>query len=299
MRQGSVGRRLSAAVAVMVLGTAGVVVGPVGTARAGGSPVRVEESSGPGIATEKSATVSCPGEATVVAPGARVVGGGGAVVLTSMAPDPELTSVTVTARARSGFQGSWSVLAMAVCDLGVPAPVVAPQTVSFSSSVTATCPDGARLTGTGFRVHGDVDHVFVNGVAFGPQLRQLSVQTGGTGTPLSLTAVAICKGGMISWDRVEGVRAFDGTWPVTAVASDTSNDRMYGVGAVVQSEHPVFLSALVPDPDNDRAIAEAVRASTLPGQLQARVDRGGSGPVATENGDDGSLTVFGGIGTFH
>jgi hypothetical protein len=309
MHQISVGRRGLSVVAVIVTGTAAAVLGPVGVARASSpTPVRVTQASVYNMNPQKSATATCTDEEDrVFAAGVRVIGGNGGVVVTSMAPDASTRSVTVTARARTGHQGAWSVLAMAVCDAALAPPVVVAQTEVHSSTANVTCPGTSAVTGVGFSMVGSVDDAFLDGLAFGPALRTVAAHTGGTAPPPALTVLAFCML-MPTFERLAATEDLNGGWPIAATVGNTDPDlRVYGVGALVQSPYPVMLSALVPDVENDSGRAEAVPASVLPGRAdtasaraRAPLARAGLAGGAGLDDGEGSLSVYAtAIGTFH
>jgi hypothetical protein len=280
--------------AAVALGAATVLAGPTSPALAGGAPVRFAASTGTDAVTPKTVTARCP-TGSLFATGARIVGGGGAVVLTAIIPHAASDSVTVTAAARPWYQGAWSLTAFAVCDRSVSPPGVISAAAQGSGSVTATCPGGSRLTGAGFRLDGAVDHLGVREVAIGPGLREVRVGVGGTGLPTGLTAYGLCKpptgpDGVL----VTNPGAVNGDWPkATAVGDATMDTRVYGVGASVTGPADAFLTALVPNVNLNLAMAEAARGGP-PATGAARLS-------AADDGDaDGSLSVSGVfIGTFH
>jgi hypothetical protein len=286
---------------------AAVAVGPAAPAQAaGGSPVRAEQASQHNQSPTKSATVGCPAaDQSVYAAGARIVDADGGVVLTGVTPDPALGSVTATATARTGYPSAWSVVVYAVCDASSPPPFRVAATVTGSTTATATCPGQHHLTGTGFRFTGLVDHSYPDEVSIGPGLHSVRVHTGGPGTPAQVTAFAICKrptqptGPPAVW--VTASSGVDATWPKQVAAGDPSSTRrIYGVGGMVQGGGgQVFLSALVPDLDQDLARVEAVRALPLPGS-PSQPDGARFAAAEDDSEAEGSVTAFGIlIGTFH
>lgn len=305
MRTANIGRRTAAGAVAVALGTAGLVVVPDGAARAGGlAPVRVEEVSDSDDSVTKIVVAECAGARSVFAAGARVVDGDGGVVLTAMVPNAALTAVAVTATARTGFEGDWSLMAFAVCDTSTSAPVRAATTVESASTAEVSCPDDTRLVGTGFRFEGSVDQTYVDEVVFGPGLREVRVHTGGDAEPESLTAFGVCKEPTQPTGppgvQVEASSAYDGTWPKTAVTDDPDPDQhVYGVGARVEGSGEFFLSALLPSPNLRLAGAEAVQASQLPGTPapvgagRAGVADAGADDDGADDDGDGSVTVTG------
>lgn len=300
------GRRSIVAMAVGALvGSGALVIGPTSPVIASGSPHRYWAASANDVTGTKTVTVSCPGLGRVYGAGAMTVGGGGGVVLNEMRPDPGLTSVTVTATARTGYQPAWSIVAHATCDVSAAPPMLVTATAHVFDEAEATCPGQTRLFGTGFRIQGGVDHSFVDAVAFDVNLRKVRVHAGGTGTPQSVTAYAICKDPSpptgSSGARVTATSTVDPIWPKAATVTGTTlGGRMFGVGAVVESSGEAFLSALVPFVAQNSALAVAVRASPLP----PAIAQGGPPAAPLAGGslasDLGSVTVYGTeAGTFH
>ena len=298
MRTTNVGRRTAAGAVAVALGT-GIVVAPIGPAHAGAlPPVLVAEVSDSDDSAAKIVTATCLG-GKVFAPGARVVDGDGGVVLTAMVPNPELTSVTVTATARTGHVGDWSLMAFATCDTSSRWPVRTAVTVHSASTAEVSCPGDTRLVGTGFRFEGSVDHTYVDKVDFGPGLREMQVHASGAVAPESLTAFGVCKEPTQPSGppgvRVEASSLYDGTWPKMVVTDDPDpNFHVYAVGASVMGSGGFFLSALVPSLNLRLAGAEAVQASQLPGEAAAvGAGRIGDAEAGTAGDGEGSLTVSG------
>ncbi|MDY7089145.1 MAG: hypothetical protein SYR96_29070 [Actinomycetota bacterium] len=294
MHTANIGRRTAAGAATIALGI-GFAVAPDEPARAGGtSPVLVTAASDNDDSTAKTVTATCPA-GTAFAAGARVVNGGGGVVLTAMMPDQQLTSVTVTAKARTGHVGPWSVVAHVTCDMSTSTPVPVTVTVRSASTAEVSCPEGTHLVGTGFRLEGSVDHTYVDEVAFGTGLRTVRVHAGGVAEPESLTAAVICKEPTQPsgppGERVEATSEYDGVWPKTAVTEDSRPDvHSYAVGASVVGNGEFFLSALIPGRSLRGAGAEAVRASRLPAAAVGDGRQGGT-DRGTDGEGEGSLTV--------
>lgn len=304
MRHRKISRRARTAVAATVVAAVGVV-GPAGPAAADVPLRRFAASSAHDLQPGKTATAHCPDSSSVVAAGAEVVGADdGGVVLTKMAPDPALRSVSAAGQARSGQPYPWSVRAYAVCQFLTVAPQLQTSTVASASGTTAACPGRTVAYGTGFEVVGAVDHTYVDGVVFDERLQRVSVHTGGTGTPSSVTAFAICKepvGRAGVRDHVESV--VDGSWPKTVTVRDVFvQHRITGVGAQVRGGGEFFVTAMVPDPDGNQAVVRAVRASTLPAGVAAGVRQVAPDAPATVAADgfgDGVGNLIGAATVFH
>lgn len=293
--------RVASTAAALALLASGVVTGAgagAGPAWAGGSPVRVAQPSPHDATPTKLATVACPQAAqSVYAAGVRVVGGGGAVVITAMVPDPVLNSVTVTATARTGYPEDWSLVAYAVCDVSAIPPARVAGTAAGASTVTATCPGTSRLTGLGFRIDDPDGNTYLAGAAPDADLRQVHVGTRGDGSPASVTAYGICKpptGPAASRPAATVPVQPTGTTTVF-VAEPGGQGTIYGVGAAVSGPGTTLLSAIVPDLAGNRAVAAAAPAAGSTAR---------TGPAAADEEDEDEeedeVTVYGTfIGTFH
>jgi hypothetical protein len=156
----------------------------------------------------KSVTVTCPA-------GTRVVGAGGAgplegevvsdpaefqVVLDDITPNAALTSVTATAyEDETGFGRDWDVFAYANCAIpppGLERVVATTPSNSSNKSVTATCPSGKNLLGTGGDITGGLGQVVLGAVEPNAALTSVTV-TGledetGRAANWSLRSYAIC-----------------------------------------------------------------------------------------------------------
>jgi hypothetical protein len=119
-----------------------------------------------------------------------------------LVPDPSLTSVTAT-----GFEDefatddSWSVHATPMCATGPPGLQRAAATSQVGpeaefNSVTATCPAGKNLLGTGGEVPGGFGVIVIDEIRPDATLTAVTVTgvrgTNTTGAGWSVTAYAIC-----------------------------------------------------------------------------------------------------------
>ncbi len=156
-------------------------------------------SSGFVTGTNKTITATCP-------TGKRVLGAGGSasgltsLVLQRFAPNPALTSVTARAVDHTHSGSDWEVSAYAICAKPPPGlQLVTAQSVRENEElqmVTANCPAGKNLVGTGANIDADADEVIFDDVR--PNVALSSVTVTGTtpeiafGGPWSATAHAIC-----------------------------------------------------------------------------------------------------------
>src|SRR5688572_24627528 len=193
----SIRRRIIGAT-VTVLAVPSVVMLSASAASADAStPIRIVATVGPNLDTTKTVTAHCPVNGELLSPGGRVVNGGGDVILTSIVPDVTNHSVTVTARLRAiASPRNWALTAYAVCNDTPTAPVVVTSAASPTmSAVTASCPAGTKVFGTGFELNATGGGAFVNRVEANNDLTEVAVS--GEKAPAattSLTAYAVCHG---------------------------------------------------------------------------------------------------------
>jgi hypothetical protein len=149
----------------------------------------------------KSVTVSCPAGKRVVGAGRDIAGGLGEVVMNST-PNPTLTSVTVSGfEDEDGFAGDWGVAAIAVCASPPPGLQRVAATSEFHSegevkTVSARCPAGKNLLGTGAEITGGggqvvLDDILPNAALTSVLATGVEDQNGFAGD-WSVTSYAIC-----------------------------------------------------------------------------------------------------------
>ncbi|MDG4808090.1 hypothetical protein O7634_15145 [Micromonospora sp. WMMD1120] len=210
MRAQSEARRFGARVSVLVLGlvAAGAVLTPASPASAAvPGLVRIAATSASDSADFHSATATCPVGKVLTGTGYELNGVTGEGIVDDLRPNggpaTAPTAVTVGAYETEAFAGNWSVTAYAICANPVAGLVRVTATGASNSldyhSVTATCPVGKVLTGTGYELNGVtgegvVDDFRPNG---GPAAAPTSVLVGAyesdaTALNWSVTAYAIC-----------------------------------------------------------------------------------------------------------
>lgn len=101
----------------------------------------------------KGALATCPAGKRLLGPAGRLVNGSGQVVLDGLSPASALTSTSAFGREDdTGFSDDWVTIAEGICATPPPGLQVVSDTSptnSSSKSVTATCPAGKRVLGTG------------------------------------------------------------------------------------------------------------------------------------------------------
>jgi hypothetical protein len=213
-------RRIMRAALLILLLTPFAFARPASAAGLGAQ--RVIAVSATNSNASKSATAACPSGKKVIGTGGNINGEVGPIVLTSIAPNAELTSVKVTASETGGGTASkWSVAAVAIC----ANPPSGLQRVSETGTensdsaklVNAVCPSGQKVLGSGATVKGVSGGVASLTVLI-PTTSQRAVLVGaaetgdGTTKSWSVRADAICanESALPGYQIVE-VRSADGS----------------------------------------------------------------------------------------
>lgn len=203
----------------LTMAAASVVLGPSPPALAAPLPgmVQIPASSVTDSADFKRATATCVRDKVLVGAGFDVFGSTGEVVVDDFVPngdrDTAPTSVTVGAYEADPFEGTWRVVAYALCADPLPGVVRIDSTNESNNSddsmgVSAFCPAGKVLTGTGFELNGAQGEVIVetlrpNGISVdGPTAVDVGAFEADPpfAATWSVTAYAICA------DRLPGHR---------------------------------------------------------------------------------------------
>ncbi|MBM0274682.1 hypothetical protein [Micromonospora tarensis] len=210
MRVQTATRRIGGRASVLVLGlvAAGAVVAPASPASAAvPGLVRIAATSVSDSADFHSATATCPVGKVLTGTGYELNGVTGEGVVDDLRPNggpaTAPTAVTVGAYETEAFAGNWSVTAYAICANPLPGLVRVTATGTSNSvdyhSVTATCPVGKVLTGTGYELNGVTGEGVVDdfrpngGVAAAPTAVFVGAyESDATALNWSTTAYAIC-----------------------------------------------------------------------------------------------------------
>jgi hypothetical protein len=241
---------LSLALVVVFAGSAGSAYAAVA------APEQVSALGAFDSSSNKSVTVSCPN-------GKQVTGGGGGmpfltgqVVLRQVRPNAALTSVTVQgAEDQNGQAAGWAVNAMAICATppgGLQRVSATSPSDSSNKSVTAACPAGKRLLGTGAELAGGGGQVALNDIIPGSGLQSVTVRAledeDGTAATWSLTAHAICSNPVAGRERVVAMSPTDSS-NKTVTATCPAGTRLTGVGGeLAGGGGEVVLDGLFPSP---------------------------------------------------
>ncbi|WP_433165945.1 hypothetical protein [Kribbella sp. CA-247076] len=159
----------------------------------------VSEFSAYSSPSEKAVTVTCP-PGTVTTGAAGSTTSGGRLALDDVIPSADLTKVTVGVyETQGGRVDNWHAIASARC--GEPLPglqrvsATSPAN-SVSKSVTATCPAGKKVVGTGHELLFGRGQVLLDDVVPSADLTSVRVEAyedqDGTAANWSVTAYAVC-----------------------------------------------------------------------------------------------------------
>lgn len=150
--------------------------------------------------TEKLVTTRCPAGTVTTSAGASASDGGN-LILDDAVPSADLTSVTVDVfESQTGRADDWSAAASARC--GSPLPglqrvaATSPTDSATNKSVTATCPTGKKVVGTGHEIANGKGQVLLDDVVPSPDLTSVRAEAfedqDGTANNWSITAYAVC-----------------------------------------------------------------------------------------------------------
>ncbi|MEV1111165.1 hypothetical protein [Micromonospora sp. NPDC049751] len=225
MRTQNTARRFGAraSVPVLILLATGAVLAPASPASAAvPGLVRIAATSVSDSADFHSVTATCPVGKVLTGTGYELNGVTGEGVVDDLRPNGGVatapTAVTVGAYETEAFAGNWSVTAYAICANPLPGLVrVSTAGVSNSAdyrSVTATCPVGKVLTGTGYELNGVTGEGVVDdfrpngGVATAPTAVTVGAyESDATTLNWSATAYAICANPLAGLVRASTVGA--------------------------------------------------------------------------------------------
>src|SRR5262245_39968311 len=250
----SIGARSSL---VIALALATLLASLGGSASAAVTGLERISSTSPINSSNKSATATCPGGKRVVGAAGQLTGVFGDVTLGLVRPNSALTSVTAQGREdENGTVLNWTVTAYAVCadpPPGLGLVTAASPDNSANKAVTATCPAGKRLLGTGAEVDGGAGQAAPNDVIPGSTLRAATVQgledENGTSANWHVRAYAICSNPVAGLERVVAQSPTDSATTKTATASCPAAKQVVGAGGELGGGGgEVVLDDLIPAP---------------------------------------------------
>jgi hypothetical protein len=210
--------------------------------------VRISKASVSNSATFKDATATCPAGKILVGAGGRISGGLGEVTFDDIRPngstiDPP-TAVTVRGHESDPFTGNWAVTAFAVCANPIPGAVriaaTSPSDSATFKDVTAACPAGKVLTGTGAEITdgiGEVvfDDIRPNGNTIDPPtaVTVRGHETEAFANSWRVTAYAICVNALPGLVRIPVTSASNSLNAKSITAFCPTGKRLVGTGAEI------------------------------------------------------------------
>jgi hypothetical protein len=235
------------------------------TASAAVTHLQRYHAESPSNSLNKAVTASCPAGKRVLGGGAELLGGESQVALNDVRPNGELTSVTAVAlEDQTGYAGSWSLRAYALCATPPPGlkriPATSP-TNSSNKTVTATCPAGKRLLGAGADISGGGSEVVVQDIRV-DSLTGVTAQgvedQDGTASDWLVHAYAICSNPVHLLDRVVATSPSNSLKAKGVTATCPAGKRVVGAGGEVGGiEGQVALNDLRPSDPLDGVTAHA------------------------------------------
>ena len=207
----------------------------------------------------KSATVSCPAGKKVLSAGGDVTPGNGDVLIDDVRPSADLQSVTVNAR-RGRDRHDRCLGGHGDRDLRVPAAGARagvrdePAQLDQNKSVTATCPSGKRVLGTGGDLNTFVGQVLLDDMRPNAGLTNVTVNAledeTGNSTNWSVTAYAVCAAPVQGLTRVSAASALDSTSNRVVHAPCPGAKQLTGAGGDINTLNgQVVLDASFPELD--------------------------------------------------
>jgi hypothetical protein len=192
----------------------------------------------------KTATATCPAGKQVLGAAGGIDEGGpgsGEVVIEDLTPNAGLTSVSVRAiEAQSGFPGNWQVAAVAICATpppGLERIVATSPSDSLNKSVTASCPIGKLVLGTGGDRTGGGGNVAMEDIRPNSALTSVTVvgleSEAATEEKWSLRAYAICANPVAGRQRVAATSPLNSSEPKIATASCANGKQVTGAGGEI------------------------------------------------------------------
>jgi len=238
-RDGNAGARLRRPSIVVALALGVVLAGLGESASAAVTGLERVSASSPSNSSNKSVTISCPAGKRVVGAGGDLNNALGQVTLGFVRPDAALSSVTVRGRENeNGAANDWFVRAVAICATPPPGLVrvtAASPSNSANKSVTATCPAGKRLLGTGAEIDGGGGQAAPNDVIPGSSLKAVTVHGledgNGTGVNWRARAYAICANPVAGLERAVAASPTDSSSSKGATATCPAAKQVTGAGA--------------------------------------------------------------------
>lgn len=208
----------------------------------------------------KAATAMCPAGQRVIGGGARLTVASGEVSITRLAPNATADGYEAFAYEDfDGFAGAWGLIVVAICAPTPPgytivtaaSPVGSPPT----ASITATCPAGLQVLGTGGAVVPGRGVVLLTGIVPSAPVNPTAVTVlgaeiaGGFAGGWNVQAWAICAAPVAGNVVAATTSVFDSTSPKLQTSSCPAGLAVHGVGFQFGGGiGEIFLNAAIPNP---------------------------------------------------
>ena len=208
----------------------------------------------------KAATATCPAGQVVTGGGARLTLATGEVSITRMAPTAAANGYEAWAYEDfDGFAGNWGLVVTAICAnppagyvvVSASSPVGSPAT----ASVTANCPAGLQVLGTGGTVFPGRGVVLLTAIIPSPVVSPTSVTAagaeiaGGFGGGWNVQAWAICAAPVAGHVVVVTTSVIDSTSPKTQISNCPAGRPVHGLGFQFGGgTGEILLNAAFPNP---------------------------------------------------
>ena len=217
-----------------VLATSVVAAGPATAAVPGLGLVTAVSAATP---VDKSVTATCPGGRTLTGTAGAFATANGEAIMDDLLPlNP--SQVRVRGVEDLNLANNWSVTAFAICANPLPGQVQITATSAANAvnkSVTATCPVGRRLTGTGADILGGGNDVLIAAITPNAALTSVTVtgnEEDATAVNWSVRAVAICAAPLAGQTLVTTTSAATAV-NKAAVANCPAGTRLTGTGGAI------------------------------------------------------------------
>ena len=210
--------------------------------------------------TFKSVIATCPVGQRVIGGGARLNIATGEVAITHMAP----TTLANSYEARAyedfdGFAGIWALQVIAICANPPPGYAIvtaaSPMASPVTASVTATCPAGLQVLGTGGSVFPGRGVSLLTAIMPSPAVGPTSVTAMGAETPgfagtWNVQSWAICAAPVAGHTMVVTSGVANSVSPKTQTSGCPAGRPVHGVGFQLAGSGvgELFLNAAFPNP---------------------------------------------------
>lgn len=221
----------------------------------------------------KSVTATCPAGQSVIGGGARLSLATGEVSITRMAPTAAADGYEAGAYEDfDGFAGVWALQVIAICANTPPGyaivTAVSPMGSPVTASVTATCPAGLQVLGTGGSVFPGRGVSVLTAVMPNAAVAPTAVITAGAETPgftgnWNVQSWAICAAPVAGHTVVITTSVANSTSPKTQTSACPAGRPVHGVGFQTAGSGvgEIFVNAAFPNPTAPVGTSVPVTAS--------------------------------------